>query len=67
MWPDEGTCPEQIEISRRMTSGRRLEIAEQLYWSARKWKAAWLKAQHADWSEEQVAREVTRIFRDART
>ena len=67
MLPDEKTSPEQIESFPRMTFERRLALAEQLYWSAREWKAAWLRAQHADWSEAQVSREVTRIFRHART
>ena len=50
-----------------MTPERRLSLAEQLYWSAREIKAAWLRAQHADWGEEQIAREVTRAFTNART
>ncbi|MBI2948609.1 MAG: hypothetical protein HYY23_13280 [Verrucomicrobia bacterium] len=50
-----------------MTPGRRLAIAEQLYWTARELKAAWLRQQHEGWSEEQVQREVTRIFLHART
>ena len=36
--PDDDPSPEQIEIYRRMTPGRRLEIAEQIYWSARRMK-----------------------------
>jgi hypothetical protein len=64
---DERTSPEQFEAFRRMPPGRRLALAEQLYWSARELKAAWLRAQHSDWSEEQVAREVTRIFSHARS
>jgi hypothetical protein len=64
---DEGTSLEQFEIFRRMTPGRRLELAEQLYWSARTWKAGWLRSLHSDWSEEQVAHEVTCIFQNART
>ena len=67
MLADEQTSPEQFAIYRRMTPGRRLEIAEQLYWSARRMKTAWLQAQHPDWSEEQVAREVTRNFSHARS
>jgi len=67
MLPDEQTSPEQIESFRCMTPERRLALAEQLYWSAREWKAAWLRTQHADWSEEQVRREVTRIFLHARS
>ena len=45
-----------------MTPERRLALVERLYWTARTMKPAWLRAQHADWSEEQMAREVTRIF-----
>jgi hypothetical protein len=67
MLPDERTSPEQIESFRRMPPERRLALAEELYWSARELKAAWLRAQHPAWSEAQVAREVTRIFLHARS
>jgi hypothetical protein len=42
-------------------------LAERLYWSARKMKAAGLRAQHPDWPEERVCAEVRQIFLDART
>jgi hypothetical protein len=64
---DEQATPEQIAILRGMTGEKRLRLAEALYWSARKMKAAGLRSQHADWSEDQVQREVTRIFLHART
>ena len=67
MLADEQTSPEQFAIFRRMTPERRLALAERLYWSAREIKAAGVRAHHADWSEEQVSREVTRIFSHART
>jgi hypothetical protein len=67
MLTDEQTAPEQIAILRRMTPERRLALAEGLYWTAREMKKAWLRAQHPGWSDEQVSREVTRIFRNART
>ena len=67
MLPDEQTSPVQFEAFRRMTPERRLALAEQLYWSARELKAAGLRAQHEDWSEEQVSREVTRLFTHVRT
>ncbi len=67
MLADEQTSPEQFEAFRRMSPERRLALAEQLYWSARELKAAGLRTQHADWTEEQVAREVTRIFLHARS
>lgn len=66
MLADERFTPEQITILRRLTPARRLALAEGLYWTAREMKKAWLRAQHADWSEEQISREVTRIFRHAR-
>jgi hypothetical protein len=67
MLPDEQPSPEQNAALRKMTPVKRPALAEQLYWSAREWKAAWLRSQHSDWSEEQVQREVTHIFRNART
>ncbi len=50
-----------------MTGHRKLELANQLYWTARKIKLAGLQAQHPDWSAEQLANEVRRIFMNART
>ena len=67
MLADEQTSPMQFEIYRRMKPARRLAIAEGLYWNAREMKMAWLRSQHAGWSEEQLKREVTRIFSNART
>jgi hypothetical protein len=67
MLADEQTSPEQFAIYRRMTPERRLALAEQLYWMARRMKTAWLRSQHPDWPEEKVSREVTRIFSNART
>ena len=64
---DDNPSPEQIEIYRRMTPGRRLELAENLYWSARRLKHAWLRSLHPDWSEEAVEAEVTRLFSHARS
>jgi hypothetical protein len=67
MLPDEQPSPEQIEIFKRMTPGRRLQLAEQLYWFARRLKTAGVRAHHPDWSAEQVNAEVRRIFAHART
>jgi len=67
MLPDEQPSPEQIEIFRRMTPERRLQLAERLYWSARRLKAAGLRAQHPDWTEDKVENEVRSIFLHART
>jgi hypothetical protein len=65
MLVDDQASPEQIEIYRSMSPGRRLEVAEQLYWSARRMKAAWLKSLHPEWTDGQVEAEVTRNFSHA--
>jgi len=67
MLPDEKLSSKQIEILRAMPGERRLRLAEQLYWSARKIKLAGLRAQHSEWTEEQLNTELRRIFTHART
>jgi hypothetical protein len=64
MLPDEQTSPEQFAIYRAMSGQRRLQLAEQMFWSARRLKAAGVRYQHPDWPEEKVTAEVNRIFRD---
>jgi hypothetical protein len=67
MLPDEQPSPEQIAALRAMSGEKRMRVAELLCWSARKMKTAGVRAQHPDWSEEQVKEEVRRIFLHART
>jgi hypothetical protein len=67
MLADEQTSPEQFAILRAMSGERRLHLAETLYWSARKLKAAGVRSQHPDWPEEKVNAEVNRIFLNARS
>jgi len=64
---DEQIGPEQTKILRAMSGQERLRVAGRLYWSARKMKAAGLRAQHPDWPEDRVEAEVRRIFSNART
>jgi hypothetical protein len=64
--PDEQTSPEQFAAFRAMPGERRWKLAEQLYWSARRMKTAWLRSLHPEWTEDQVDAEVTRIFLHAR-
>jgi hypothetical protein len=54
-------------MMRSMTPPRRLEIAEQMYWSARRWKAAWLRPLHPEWSEAEIEAEVKRLLINARS
>ena len=67
MLMDEQASPEQIAAWRAMSGARRLQLAEQLYWSARKMKSAGLRCQHPDWLEPRLDDEVRRIFSHART
>jgi hypothetical protein len=64
---DEQIGPEQTKALRAMSGQERLRVAGRLYWSARKMKAAGLRAQHPDWPEDRVEAEVRRIFSNART
>jgi len=57
----------QRQIFAKMTAEKKLELSMQLYWSARRLKAAHLRGLHPDWSEEKVQEEVRRIFLYART
>lgn len=58
---------EYLATLRRMTGAQKLRTAFQLYWGARKIKAARLRQQHPDWSEEQVQQQVKVIFMHAAT
>ena len=57
----------QTQIFTKMSAEKKLEIATQLYYSARELKAAGLHAAHPDWSEEKIQEEVRRIFLYARS
>ena len=62
MLPDEQASPEQIAAFKAMSGEKRLRMAEQLYWLARKIKTAGFRAQHPDWTDEQINSEVRRVF-----
>lgn len=49
-------------IIRSMTSARRLEIAQGLYETAWEIKKSGLRAQHPDWTEEEIAAKLRRVF-----
>jgi hypothetical protein len=65
MLADEQTSPEQFAIFRKMTGQWRLQIAEEMFWAARKLKAAGVRYQHPDWPEKKVIAEDNRIFLQA--
>ncbi|HAM70421.1 MAG TPA: hypothetical protein DCM86_02120 [Verrucomicrobiales bacterium] len=62
MLADEHLSPEQVEALRRMSPGERWRTAHQLYWTMRHHKAAFLRFQHPDWSDDQIRDQVRRAF-----
>jgi len=52
----------QIEIYRSMPPGRKLELAAEFNRAARELKAAALRSQYPQWSDEQVRRKVRECF-----
>lgn len=59
--------PAEIRILRAMTPAQKLAAAEDMYRAARAIKAAALRRQHPDWSEEEIRRKVRDIFLHGRT
>ena len=45
-----------------MTPAQKLQAAMRLYWSARALKAAALRAEHPDWSDDMIAAAVRKAF-----
>lgn len=54
-------------IMRAMSPAQKLKAAERLYHSARQLKAAALRAQHPDWTDEAIRRAVREAFLHSRT
>lgn len=54
-------------VVQAMSPAQKLRAAERLYYSARQLKAAALRAQHPDWTEEAIRRAVREIFLYARS
>lgn len=59
---DEPIHPMQIAAFRRMTTGQKLDAMAQMYQMARGMIAAQVRAQHPDWDQETLQREVSRRF-----
>ena len=60
--PDDAPDPEQMRLFSAMTPNERWAVARSLYRTARDVKRAGVRAEHPDWSEEQVLGEVRRQF-----
>jgi hypothetical protein len=59
--------PEYIASLRRISGQQKLRTAFAMYWSARALKAAGLRSQFPNWSEDQVQQKVKEIFLHATT
>lgn len=60
--PDDAPDPEQIRRFAAMTPDERWAVAQSLYRMAREVKRAGVRAEHPDWSDEQVLEEERRQF-----
>jgi hypothetical protein len=60
--PDDAPDPEQIRRFAAMTPDERWAVAQSLYRTAREVKRAGVRAEHPDWSDEQVLEETRRQF-----
>jgi len=56
----------QIARFRQMTPGERWVAARDLYWSMRRLKEAFIRQQHPQWSNDQVAAAVREAFSHVR-
>ncbi len=65
--PDFQMNTEQKKSYQTMTPEKKLQIALDLYYSAKELKAAGLKRQHPEWSTEKINQKVREIFLYART
>jgi hypothetical protein len=67
MFIEGGLHPEQIKALRRMSLDRRAALALGFIRSMRRLKAAALRDQHPDWTEERIAAELRRLTLHARS
>jgi hypothetical protein len=63
----DGPSPEQVARYRAMTPAERWHQAEQLYWLARRLRAARERALHPEWTDAEVEAHVRRVFLRAAT
>ena len=59
--------PEELRIIRAMSPAQKLRAAERLYDSAWQLKAAALRAEHPEWTDEAIRQAVREIFLYARS
>lgn len=59
--------PEYREALRKLSGAQKLRTSFGLYWEARRLKAARLRQQYPEWSEEAIEQRVKEIFMHATT
>ena len=57
----------QIEIFKKMSPSKKIEVAMRLYASAKELKRAGIKMLHPNWSEKEVEQELYKVFLYARS
>lgn len=57
----------QQNIFRKMSPEKKLKLSGSLYYSARDLKKSALKAHHPEWTDEELNKAVTEIFKNARS
>jgi hypothetical protein len=63
---DSGASDAYVAALRRMSPAQKLEAVAELYWTARRLKAAGLRRQHPEWTEAQVETALRDAFLHAR-
>ena len=59
--------PEYLRTLKGLSGAVKLRSSFQLYWSARKLKAFFLRRRHPSWTNDEIEAEVKRIFLNATT
>jgi hypothetical protein len=63
----DGVHPEQIKALRKMTLARRLELSLRFIEQMRELRGAVLRAEHPDWTREQLRRALRDFILNARS
>ena len=67
MFVEGGLHPEQVKRLRKMSLQRRLDLSLNFIEQARELRAIMLRAEHPDWTEEQIAAALRDFVRNARS
>lgn len=54
--------PERIAELQRMSPQEKLQIANQMFWDARRARGESIQREHQDWSKEQVEKELRKVM-----